>query len=298
MEKRIGVQSSSAVKHSDSSEKSVIYTIDCHKNSIELEKHEVNQDADPRSRFFLQLDYPSKTRRVRTRHSIKKINPFHELERKLRSISRQGNLGSAEFYFGHKTDPFFPFDDKFHTSQQCLKLFQRFTPGMLTIQTRSPLAVIALSTLQKLGDHVSVTIAIETCDEDLLLRYSPELPKAKERFSAASALRNFGVQVNFQVAPLLPYGDLEQGALRFAELLVRFGDSIFVQPINDGSSAAGKRLRSSLIAETLMQDKRYEWLKPDCSEPLIRAIQQLAPDKLHAPVKMHTIDKQTGLFAA
>jgi len=276
----------------------VVYAVDSHHNGLEIGMSKLEPHEDPREEFHLALPEYSRMTKLRSRHTVRGDKPHYELERKLRRISERGNLGSASFYFGVTTDPFHPFEGKFDASMKFLRLFEKYRPGMLTIQTRSPLVLLALSVLQQLGDRVAVTIGIETPLDSVARRYTPELPKISERLSAASALRRFGLEVNLQVAPLLPYGNWERDAGEFAELLVDHGESIFVSPFNDGSEASEHRVRSSLLGESLACDGKLEWIRPHSEEPLIRAISKIAPEKLVQPVREHMLDKQMSIFVA
>jgi len=288
----------SSPKNDATLESSVYYTVDSFRNGIEIGRSEISSNADPREELHLALPDCARPLKPRARHSLQDCAPLEMLERRLRTISDKGDLSTACFYFGVVTDPFHPFEGKFDASVKFLRLFQRFVPGMLVLQTRSPLVVIPLAMLQGLGDHAAVTIALETFREDVVSRYTPELPSVRERLRAARALRNFGIKVHLQVAPLLPYGDLERDAKEFAQILVENGESIFVRPLNDGSVAAGQRLQSSLVAQSLLIEERSKWLKPGSIAPLIREIEKLGPEKLIAPRWDPNGGKQMSFFVA
>jgi DNA repair photolyase len=143
--------------------------------------------------------------------------PLADLERNLERLSVRGELRQSTIIFGVTTDPFHPFDEKFATSMKFLELFERYSPGKLIIQTRSPLVVIGLPILKKVKNTTFVSIGLETPSDDIRLRYTPQLPSVSERWKTVRALRRFGLKVGIQVAPLLPYGDWRQDAAAFAE---------------------------------------------------------------------------------
>lgn len=279
-------------------EKQVVYTVDSFRNGIEIGRSVFAGSGDPRAEYHLSLADCAKPQKPRTRHALEDGTPFEQLERRLRSISEKGDLSSAWFYFGVASDPFHPFEGKFDASIKFLKIFQRYSPGMLFLQTRSPLVVVALSMLQNLGKHVVVTLALETMRQEIVSRYTPGLPSVRERLRAASALRNFGVEVAIQVAPLLPYGARRRDARVFAELLCNYADSIFVQPLNDGSGSAAERIHGSLIAQSIALEQRNEWLKKDAAEPLIEEIMKIAPHKLEPPRPTSSTVRQMSFFVA
>ena len=274
------------------------YTVDSFANGIAFGQHRIPEEADPRDFFALRLQNDSEQIRLRSRYALDKKNPLHELEKRLKDLSQRGILRRSHIYLGVTNDPFLPFNGKFDASMRFLDIFQRYTPGLLTVQTRSPLVVIAMPVLKRLGRHASVTIGIETPLEEARKRYTPELPKVTERLKAAAALRRFGVEVTFQVSPILPYGDWRKDAAAFAELLDQNADYVHVQSITDGTDSKERRIRSSCLVQKLAQDRKYHWLRPDTGTPLCVALGEIAPQKLLTPERQHLKSKQLEMFAA
>jgi hypothetical protein len=250
-----------------------VYTLDSFGDGIELGHASLGSPED----LLLALPDQRRNLKLRSRYSAVADNPLHQLERRLQKISQEGNLGTTKFYFGVAADPFHPFDGRFDASMRFLRLFARYRPGCLVIQTRSPLIVIALPVLKSLGDSLEIRIAVETCDESVAASLTPGLPRINERLSAASALRNFGFKVAMQVAPLLPYGDMKHDAAAFAEILVRYSDEIVLQPLVTDLS---EEPRQDLIADALIRTGRTEWLRPDSHHHLYNVLHVLAPHKL------------------
>ncbi|MDC0357414.1 hypothetical protein OAO01_01235 [Oligoflexia bacterium] len=274
------------------------FTVDSFANGIAFGQHRLPQGEDPRDYYNLRVRDDSEVVRLRSRYILHKNNPLHELERHLMRLSQQGVLRASTIYLGTTTDPFFPFEGKFDASMKFLDLFQRYTPGMLCIQTRSPLIVIALPVFKKLGKHCSVTLGLETCLEESVQRYTPGLPRIAERLKTATALKRFGIEVNLQVNPVLPYGDWRRDAGEFAEILVEHGDHVFIKSITDGSEQEERKIRATTLARKLAGDRKFHWLRPDTANPLIAAVEKLAPEKLKLPTREHTKSKQIDMFAA
>jgi DNA repair photolyase len=235
--------------------------------------------------------------RLRSRYALHKERPLYELERHLMRLSRQGVLRSAVIYFGTTTDPFFPFEGKFDASMKFLELFRRYTPGMLHVQTRSPLIVLALPVFKTLAKHVSVTIGLETALEESVQRYTPGLPRVEERLKTATALRKFGIEVALQVSPVLPYGDWRKDAGSFAELLNKHADYIFVNSDLDSRQPTSKGAGRD-VARRLAADRKFHWLRPDASQPLVSELTRIAPQKLEKPKREQLGDRQMKIFAA
>jgi DNA repair photolyase len=236
--------------------------------------------------------------KLRSRYLLNRVNPLWELEKHLMRLSRQGVLGTSTIYFGTTTDPFFPFEGKFDASMKFLSLFERYAPGLLVVQTRSPLLVIAMPVLKKLQHRAAVTIAIETPMEEMVRRYTPGFTRVEERLRAATALRRFGIEVTLQVAPLLPYGDWKRDAAAFAEVLDLHGDRIHVRPLSSGNPEEERKLRGSQVAKRLAQDRRFQWLRPDAANPLSVALEARCPKKLQPRSCGHQSARQMSIFAA
>lgn len=236
--------------------------------------------------------------RLRSRFPLGTQNPVMKLERYLMRLSRLGVLRSSIVYFGTATDPFFPFEGKFDASIKFLDMFLRYTPGLLVVQTRSPLIVIAMPVLKKLGIHAAVTIGVETCLEESIGKYTPGLPRMAERLKTATALRRFGVEVTLQVNPVLPYGDWKADAPGFARTLADNADYIQVKGLSDGSDRRERAIRNTFLAKRLAEDRKFQWLRPDSHLPLLTELEKIAPEKLCTPKRKHLAEKQMRMFAA
>jgi len=274
------------------------FTVDSFADGIAFGQHRLEQGDDPRDYYDLKVSTEGEVPRLRSRYALHKTNPLWELERALMRLSRQGVLASSTIYFGTTTDPFFPFEGKFDASMKFLQLFERYTPGLLVIQTRSPLLVIAMPVLKKLGNRAAVTIAIETPLDEMVKRYTPGFTRVEERLRAATALRRFGVEVSMQVSPVLPYGDWKKDASSFAQMLADHGDYIYVRSITDGSTELERRLKASPVGKRLAQDRKFQWLRPDSATPLITALEAICPEKLRVPERKLKESRQMSIFAA
>lgn len=276
----------------------VTYTVDSFANGIAFGSHKLEAGSNPRDVYALSIHEEGHPVKLRSRYLLNRHSPLYELEHHLMRLARQGVLRDSKVYFGVSTDPFLPFEGKFDASMKFLEIFKKYTPGHLAIQTRSPLVVIALPVLKKLGKNASVTIGIETPKEEMVRDLTPALPRVAERLKAASALRRFGIEVTIQVGPVLPYGDWKNDAGAFAELLCEHGDYIYVKPLTDGTEIVERRIRNSPLAKRLAKDRLFQWLRQDAATPLITAIEKIAPDKLGIPRRSQLLTRQLEIFAA
>jgi DNA repair photolyase len=277
---------------------SFVFTVDSFADGIAFGQHRAGEDDESAGHYDLRIGPEGEVAKLRSRYTLNPTNPLWELERHLMRLSRQGVLGSSTIYFGTSTDPFFPFEGKFDASMKFLALFERYTPGLLVVQTRSPLLVIAMPVLKKLGDRAAVTLAVETHLEDMVRLYTPGFTRVDERLRAATALRRFGVEVTLQVAPVLPYGDWRRDADAFAEVLDQHGDRVVVRSLNRGTPDCEKRIRHSSVAKRLAQERKFQWLRPDAATPLLNALDARCPKKLASRPMPKAQTRQMSIFAA
>lgn len=279
----------------------IVCSVDAMDDGIMFGQLTLGHDQDLRDALHLRLPESEGFPKVRSRYELHRnnaSNPLWELERHLARLSNQGVLGRATIVFGVSSDPFFPFEGRFDVSMKFLQLFERYLPGLLVVQTRSPLVVIAMPVFRRLGSRVSVTMAIETNSEEAVRRYTPGLPRIEERYRALRALRNLGIEVNVQVSPLIPYGDWKHDAKGFAKELAENSNFVHVRPMMAGGINDEKKIRQTLLARRLVQDRKFHWLRPDAANPLIGSLEEIAAEKLKIPSRKHHIRKQIGMFAA
>jgi len=220
------------------------------------------------------------------------------LERHLHQLREQEILQNAVLYFGMATDPFYAFPKKFEVTMKCVELLERYQPGMLVLQSRSPMILSALPMLKHFGSKGVAVIPIETPNERVIQQFTPGQASAADRISAADGLRKQGIKVNLQVSPVLPYGDFYRDAWPFAEFLAEHADYITLGCLATGSVADEPTLKNLPMARQLSAEKQYRWLRPHAYRYLFHALQTIAPEKLLLPVKPEIKQSQLSLFAA
>ena len=103
------------------------------------------------------------------------------LTRHLAQLRKSGRLTRTVVYFGVMTDPFLSLSKKFDVTMACLDILERYRPGFLVIQTRSPMVIASLAQLKMFRERVVVSIPIETRLEAVVTRYTPGQPRIAER---------------------------------------------------------------------------------------------------------------------
>lgn len=232
--------------------------------------------------------------RLRSRYVAHKGEALADLERHLQKLSQKGELRRTTIVFGVGHDPFHPFDEKFAVSMRFLEMFERYVPGRLVIQTRSPLLVIGMPVLKKVRAVTSILLGIETPHQDIAARYTPHLPTVEERFKTVRALRRFGLHVGIQVGPILPYGDWRKDASAFATKLCAEADFLVIRSV---AQMCERARPTSTVARMLAAERSFFWLRQDSHVPLTEAVKAIDETKLFHPSSLEAREPQLPLFS-
>jgi len=220
------------------------------------------------------------------------------LQKHLSQLHQAGKLYNSVIYFGTVTDPFLSFRKKFDVTMACFEVLEKFKPAKLVVQTRSPMVISALPALKKLEERSVVSMPVETILEESVKTYTPGQPTISERFVAANGLRRQGIKVNFQVAPVLPYGDFYKDSWKFAELLDLYCDHVTFGSLALGRKEEERLLKQLPLCQKLARDKKYHFLRPYSFRNIFKAMQDFAPSKLELPVISDRDSRQMNMFAA
>lgn len=220
------------------------------------------------------------------------------LENVLSRFRRDGVLHKTVVYFGNTADPFYGLSKKFKVTMNCLELIQQYLPGLVVVQTRSPLVISALALLKMMEKRVVVGIPIETRLEQAIQRYTPGQARIRDRLLGADGLRAQGIVVNLIASPILPYGEYYRDAWDFAELLDQHSDYITTGCLATGAVGEEHQLRALPLARRLVADNKYLWLRPHAHKQLYYALKVVAPHKLRIPERTYGQYEQMSLFAA
>jgi len=294
------------------SEREYVITLNAYPNGVTLSVHrnaartEENSDAESEeikpafspSQFHLRVKDTREYLLPQGRYSMIKERLSENLEKQLKNLREQGILSKSVLYFGMATDPFFGFPRKFEVTMKCIELLEKYKPGLLVVQSRSPMLLAALPIFKLFGERAVAVIPVETNNERAVQLYTPGQAPIAERLIAADGLRKQGITVNLQVSPVLPYGDFYRDAWTFAETLAEHADYVTFGCLATGHVADEPNLRALPIAQTLSSDKMFRWLRPHAYRYLFHAMEVVAPEKLRLPVKLEAKQSQLSLFAA
>jgi DNA repair photolyase len=259
-----------------------------------------NSDAQGNTaqQFHLRLKETRDYQLPEGKYYLYRENYAQALEQHLSQLHREGHLSSTVVYFGTTADPFLSLHKKFDVTLSCLDLLEQYRPGFVVIQTRSPMVITALPMLKSLQDRSVVVVPIESHLESSIARYTPGQPRVAERLVAVDGLRKQGVKVDLSVSPVLPYGDFYRDAWDFAELLARRADYVTFGCLASPDAGSELQLKNKPIAQKLIADNNYKWLRPYSFRYVYYAMRVIAPEKLLLPARLVGGSNQLKLFAA
>ena len=203
-----------------------------------------------------------------------RVGIAEQLERELARLETRGQLERTAIFMSSSTDPYQGVERRYRLTRQCLSGFLRRPPGLLVIQTRSPLASRDYDLMAALGDRCLLNISVETDREEVRRHLTPFCPPVVKRLAAARQAREAGVATQLTVSPCLPYSRVET----FGELLIGACDRVVVDSFVAGDGCGGQRTARTdipvLYAESGWHDWRsqdealrlYEWLRSRIGE--------------------------------
>ncbi|QGG56846.1 radical SAM protein [Paenibacillus sp. FSL W8-1187] len=152
-----------------------------------------------------------------------------------REWSRESDKGPIRLFFGSATDPYQPAEAQARTTASLLELMLERPPEFILLQTRSALILRDKELLARFGGRLRASVTIETDDEAMRRRFTPQAPPLAARWRALKELREAGIPVQAAVSPLLPHTE------RFASRLVREAPRIVVDDFHRGDGSGGRR---------------------------------------------------------
>lgn len=101
------------------------------------------------------------------------------------------------------TDPYNPFEVKFHKSREILERLQN-TEAHIEILSKSDLMVRDIGLLRQMPD-LSVGISLNTLDDGFRNDMEPGAPSVQRRLKALETLHDAGIKTYLFVSPIFPY---------------------------------------------------------------------------------------------
>lgn len=210
---------------------------------------------------------------------------------KTKRVFAQVPIEEARCVIGTMTDPYQPTEKKFRITRTALQIMLGHSHKFkkIGIFTRSPLVLQDADLIRQLP-KARVHFTITPYEHDVMRKLEPKSPITETRWKTVAALKEAGLRVHVNVAPIMPLlseQSIDEWARRLAELQV---DEYFVDPMQayDESFKAFKDACQDMpewpkIEEIMLDKQKYlDWkadylLKWDAAR---QKYQHLAPNQL------------------
>jgi DNA repair photolyase len=198
---------------------------------------------------------------------IAKLNLPQLLTNELEVLNRTGKLGRAAVFMSSATDPYQGSERRLGITRGALHALANRPPSRILLQTRSPLVERDIDLLQKLGNHLIVSITVETDDEKVRRAFTPTSPSIPRRLACAHRLRQAGIFTQLAIAPMLP-----NHAANLAAVADEVADRVIIDTYFDGDGSGGRRSRWLGMAELHERLGYPEWFRPGAERELLTAM--------------------------
>lgn len=153
--------------------------------------------------------------------------------------------GAFSIFLSSSTEPFLPQEARYGVTRGLLCAMLEEPPDLLILQTHSHRVTACLDLCRELSRRcrLRVHLSIET-DREWFPGLPPHASAVEQRFRAARALTDAGLETVITVAPLLPIRDPERFFARVAECASAVVIDHFIG--GDGSADGGRTRRTTL----------------------------------------------------
>ena len=186
------------------------------------------------------------------------------LAQELERHRRKGRLDSLAIFCSSSTDPYQGAEGEWQLTRGCLEAFTTAAPGLLVVQTRSPLVERDFDLLAALGDRCWLSITFETDREDVRQALTPHCPSIARRLATIRAARAAGLNVQVAVSPCLPYSGLDA----FGGLLLELGQRVVVDSYASGDGQGGTRTARTSIPDEYVRLGWGDWQAEEAARSL------------------------------
>ena len=162
------------------------------------------------------------------------------------------------------TDPYQGAERQWRLSRACLDAFIDFPPGLLILQTRSPLVQDDFDRIAALGDRCWLNFTLETDLDEVRRAMTPRCPSIPQRLALLRKALDAGLNVQITVSPCLPYSDVET----FGELLLQHGQRVIVDSYTSGDGQAGRRTAATGVPDLYDAYAWGDWRAEDSARSL------------------------------
>jgi DNA repair photolyase len=199
------------------------------------------------------------------------------LAAELAQVAQRGELTALRIFMSSATDPYQPLEHQLGLSRACLEVFNCYRPGLLVIQTRSPLVRRDFPLIATLGARAWLSLTIETDNDAVIRQITPNVPSITTRMKTAEQAKAAGLKVQVAISPLLPLNNPEH----FADWLTVVADRVIVDTFVSGDGSQGRRTAGTRIP-ALWQELGYgDWQDETAAQGLYQVLlTRLGPERV------------------
>lgn len=193
-----------------------------------------------------------------------RLGVAERLAQELARCQRKGRLDSLAIFCSSSTDPYQGAEREWQLTRRCLAAFVAAPPGLLVIQTRSPLVERDFDLLAALGERCWLSMTLETDRDDVRQALTPYCPSIERRLATIRAACVAGLNVQVAVSPCLPFSSVEA----FGSLLLELGERVVVDSYTSGDGQGGKRTARTRIPAEYARLGWGEWRAEESARSL------------------------------
>jgi DNA repair photolyase len=191
-----------------------------------------------------------------------------KLQAELKPHAARNSSDNIAIFMSSATDPYQGSERKWRLSRACLEVMAEYTPGLLVLQTRSPLVADDFARIKALGSHCWLNFTIETDRDEVRRALTPRCPSIAQRWATVAAARALGIQVQITVSPCLPYSSVGE----FAAKLAAHCDYVIVDSYVSGDGNAGRRTARTTTANVYDEQEWGDWRSEEAALALYEAL--------------------------
>ncbi len=202
-----------------------------------------------------------------------------KLRRELLRLQKKGALGGCSIFMSSATDPYQPAERTWRLSRACLEVLGATPPGLVVVQTRSPLVRDDFALLHALGAHAWLSVTLETDDEAVRRALTPRCPSLAQRVTLIEQAQDAGLNVQIAVSPCLPLRDVEGFGAQLLKLAGARG-RVVVDSYVAGDGQGGRRTAATATPALHAAHAWADWRDQQQPHALHAWLQQRMGDRV------------------
>ncbi|SDN28056.1 Radical SAM superfamily protein [Fictibacillus solisalsi] len=189
-------------------------------------------------------------------------------------LSKARRKGPVTIFMASSTDPYQPLEHETKLTRSLLEVMLELPPDFLHVQTRSPLVKRDIDLFKQFGDHVRVSMTIETDKEDIRKAFAPTAPPIPARMQALREIKEAGITTQASLSPLLPCSK------EFPQKLKPLADRVTIDDFWMGDGSGGKRTERLGISDIYRRTGMKKWYNPSAYKVVLKMMQEQIGDQV------------------